>query len=95
MRDEQDRISRVLESLDGISPAQANPFLYGKIMNRMQARQNDRGYTAKALTRIAFLLMVLTALNIASTFRSARQKSETDASHDYLYSPEVFEYEQP
>jgi hypothetical protein len=62
-------IEKTLASLDGLQRAEANPFLYEKIRQRI-ARQKAGIYRARApILRLAAVCMVLMVLNLLSWVR--------------------------
>lgn len=75
----ENRINEVMNSLDKIQQAEANPFLYNRIMNKITAANAD--YTPARLVWLAvasFLLLLL--LNFTAVKRtltgSATEKTE-------------------
>lgn len=60
--EKDNRLERVLASLDGVHQAQASPYVYSKICNRMERLQP---YFSKNLAwRVAVVLVVVGALNV-------------------------------
>ena len=57
----ENKIEQILNSLDGVGRAEASPYLYSKIRNRMEAASP----LPKTLAwRIAVVLLVVGALNL-------------------------------
>lgn len=57
-----------LNSLDGLKPLEANPYLYAKILNRMgQARQATAKH-ARLMFRLSMALLLILFINIGSFF---------------------------
>jgi hypothetical protein len=104
----QDRIDEVMDSLDGIQPAMPRPFLYTRIMARMERTRKDPWVrTWDFLTRPAVSLAIVFSLMIINLYilfqRSTSQpelKDEPTAnlSNDYesqFVSYYSFNEEQP
>ena len=75
----ENRIEQILESLDGVQRAEASPYLYSKIRNRMDAS----AAMPKALAwRIALVLVIVGALNLytLSALGSPEPTASTQAS---------------
>lgn len=90
------KIDEVLNSLDGIKSAEANPFLYSRILNKIQTSAKE--YTpAKIIWLAAASFLLLLFLNI-SAFRKAMNKgssiyqSENAASGYNLMNENPIEY---
>lgn len=67
----------VLASVDGIQRAQANPFLYTRVMARLQADNNGWERAAGLLSRPAFALsavVVFIAINAGVLFWSQNEE---------------------
>lgn len=57
-----------LNSLDGLQPLEANPYLYSKIRNRMaQARQATAKH-AKLMFRLSMALLLFLFINVGSFY---------------------------
>lgn len=60
-------INDTLNSLDGMSRAEASPFLYGRIMERMkQQLPAPVYYTGKAIIQFAMAMLLVASLNVIS-----------------------------
>ena len=60
--DLQKKIDEILNSLDGLQRAEANPFLYGKIRNRLENRQP---FVPSPLAwRLVIALAIVVVLNL-------------------------------
>ena len=65
-----------LNSLDNVQQAEANEFLYSKIINRMQMReQQERAGYRRLMLRLSFALVLFTGLNVASFYVLQHQKT--------------------
>ncbi len=89
MKAKVERVREAMESIDTIQSAESNPFLYEKIMHRLQnaARVIDI-IQPKTLWRIAACILFLVVLNIFSVihFRKAAENSYSN------YNPVGNEY---
>jgi hypothetical protein len=68
------KIEETLNSLDGMQRAEANPFLYGKLRNRME---DVKKFVPRQLAwRMVIALAIVAVINIASIlhFTSEKQK---------------------
>lgn len=86
----EDKIKHTLESLNGISRAKANPFLYDKVMHRMQAG-SEQGFTLKPATiklAIAFTV-ILVGLNVFSLINYNKSTADSSAK---AFGREYFTY---
>ena len=60
--DLQKKIDEILNSLDGLQRAEANPFLYGKIRNRLE---NGQPFVPSPLAwRLVVALAIVVVLNL-------------------------------
>ncbi len=89
-------IDDVMNSADRVKPAEANPFLYEKILNRMQATESKEVvFTKRIILRLSLGFVLLLVLNLLSIkqYRSGRSGhltqtsvlSEYDFSYNYNY----------
>jgi hypothetical protein len=68
----------VLQSLDGMQRAKANPFLYTRILAKVQERANPWEKMARFITRPSFALaatLLFLALNIWVAFTQNEKKA--------------------
>ena len=74
----EERINHILESSAEIKPAEANPFLYQKIINRVQQPRVQTVSIAKFRLNWAAAIALIVAVNIAVLFvyhaKSGKQK---------------------
>lgn len=63
--DNKDKIERTLNSLDNIRRAQANPFLFEKIVNRIQAKPKAVSYGTKYVMAAVMGLLAVFVINFA------------------------------
>jgi hypothetical protein len=73
-------IERTMESLDNLPQAEANPYLFEKVMNRMQRSEKESLLSKKLLLRLSFVLALLVLLNIISVKKYHSGRSENDRS---------------
>jgi hypothetical protein len=62
-------VDDTLGSLEGLQRAEANPFLYTRIAQKMKNRQEPPAYQRKLLPALAVALVLFISLNVASYFR--------------------------
>lgn len=75
-RDLQQKIEETLTSLDGLSRAEASPYLYGKIRGRMQ---NATALVPQSLAwRMVAALVIVALLNVF-TLRHAKPERTADS----------------
>jgi hypothetical protein len=72
MDPEQKEIDKILSSLDGIGRASANPFLYEKVLHRMELRR--RPVQTKVFVRWAIALSLMVLLNVFTWTRVKRDE---------------------
>jgi len=73
------RIDEVMSSLDSIRKAEPNPFLYTRIMNKVEAAQSE--YTPARIVWLAaasFALLVLLNLTAIRSISSRESASNSD-----------------
>jgi hypothetical protein len=90
-RGEADKwINDVLSSVDGIKPVEANPFLYEKILNRMQkAGRMEAVFTRRMIMRLSVGFAILLLINLISLrqYRSGnRSMNQTSLYSEYNFS---------
>jgi len=67
IKDAEKRADEALRSIDNISPAEANDFIFSKIQNRLDPRNTSFEYTRlKPMYRLAALLIFFIVANIIS-----------------------------
>ncbi|MFT3902467.1 MAG: hypothetical protein QM727_04810 [Niabella sp.] len=84
MMNDTNHIERILNSLDGMSRAEANPFLYTRIMARMEKEEKNlwsriSDVLAKPMVAIASLVVVL-GINVYFITNRSGQSISTDTS---------------
>jgi hypothetical protein len=89
-------VNKTLQSLDGIERAESNPFLYSKIMNRMQSQKKEYVYQGKVVFRFALLVVVLAGINFYTIYqkeKSVKEKIISEAfASEYFNNTKTFEY---
>lgn len=75
---EIDRLTEsALSSLDNLQQVEANDFLYGKIVNRMQMRhQQDRAGFRRLMMRLSFALVLFAGANVTSFLVLEHQRNK-------------------
>jgi hypothetical protein len=89
-RDE--KIEAVISSLDGMQRAEANPFLYGKIRNRMKGKvlvPKQLGWS------MVIALLVVAAVNLSTIFhlnaeKQKRAGADLVAKEYSIYLPQAY-----
>lgn len=79
------RIEKAMESMDGIQRAEASPFLYGKILERI--RENipvPVYYTGGVILRFAMAMLLVAALNALTVGILKRPAVDEDSRHQEL-----------
>jgi hypothetical protein len=67
-------INKTLNSLEGMKRAEASPFLYGRIMERMkQQLPPPVYYTGKAVIQFALAILLVASLNVVSVWSLKKQ----------------------
>jgi len=78
-------VDQTLRSIEGISKAEAPPFLYGKIMERMKQPLNAPVTTPVWVFRLAMAVILLFLLNLFSvswmSYDNRPQHKATDPAH--------------
>ncbi|MEI6507950.1 MAG: hypothetical protein WCO54_05655 [Bacteroidota bacterium] len=94
----KNKIEKAFQSLDGIERSPANPFLYGKVLNRIQTLKADTIYTGKAVFRFALAAAVIVVLNVAGIYkreseRIPRHKATIEEfATEYNINQDIFNY---
>jgi len=84
-------ISDVMGSVDGIKPAEVNPFLFEKVLTRMQtSNQREAFFTKRMVLRLSAGFVLLLILNLVSIkqYRSGnhRHENQTSSFNEYDFS---------
>ena len=106
MNDMDNRIEDVMNSLDGICRAEANPFLYTRIQARLQRSKSGLERIALIAGKPAFamlILLVVLTTNLmvmlkGSAEASAVKQEQTQfavADEYHLDVPSLYDYENP
>ncbi|HXB12527.1 MAG TPA: hypothetical protein VNZ45_11105 [Bacteroidia bacterium] len=91
MEPKESLIKETLESIDGIGRAAANPFLYDKIMDRMQ-RVGEGKTLQPAVMRWAMVLgIALICLNVLSVLQY-HKSSQSPSKNESAFASEYFSY---
>ena len=90
------KIEKTLQSIEGMEHAKVNPFLFGKIMSRMQTKRVEPIYNGKVVLRYAFLLLLLGGINFFTVYRSEKKTKEKLVAEafasEYFITSKTFEY---
>ena len=65
-------VNEVLESLDGVHRASANPYLYTRIIQRLHNR-HETVYHGKLMPVLAVALCLFISLNVFSYFKTGNE----------------------
>lgn len=65
---ERSKAEEILNSLDGMSRAQARPYMYTRVMARLQEENSFWGRTTGFLTRPVMAIVCLSAVILANVF---------------------------
>lgn len=83
----QQEIEKTLNSLSGIQRAEANPYLYGKVMARLQ----DKPKAAPAFFNLRWQLATLVALVALNAFTLLTYKNtQSETSSEGTFAKEYF-----
>ncbi len=75
-RDEKEEIDDILNSLDHLQRAVANPFLFEKIKSRLESRKTPAG--SKLVVRWALAAAFIVALNVVTWTQVRHDKGSSD-----------------
>jgi hypothetical protein len=76
--DIQHKVEEVMKSLDGAERAEASPFLYSKVMNRLQNKNVSTRKFLRLSWELAFAMILFTGLNIAAFFYFKQDDTQSD-----------------
>ncbi|HXP50148.1 MAG TPA: hypothetical protein VN922_09355 [Bacteroidia bacterium] len=91
MEPKEKLIKETIESIDGISRANANPFLYDKIINRMNSKAGSNVLKPATIGWAMAFMVVLIGLNIL-TITHYNKSGSSQADGSSLVSKEYFSY---
>jgi hypothetical protein len=70
--------NQVLNSLDNLQQVDANPYLYAKIINRMQhSRQNAAARKTRLMYGLTAALLLFVCVNVTSFYLLTRSKAHS------------------
>jgi hypothetical protein len=76
MKNIQQLVDETLNSLDGVQRAEANPFLYTKIEQKLKNRyEPSASYQRKLMPVLAVALVLFISLNVVSYFKVSTNDS--------------------
>lgn len=76
-------INDTIESINGIKRAEASPFLYAKVLNKIKSGNRGSGIIPVRKVALGFLTMLLlAALNIAVTLNSNSNNTESGSNNN-------------
>jgi hypothetical protein len=85
-------VKETMESIDNIGRAEANPFLYDKIMSRMQSAANRDKFLNPATIRWALICTaLLIGLNVLSLLHSGKENNISKGAAG-AFATEYFSY---
>lgn len=78
----EEQINLTLQSVEGLHRAKANPFLYEKVMARINqpSAQNIPGWNYKAGVRYALIMLLFLVLNIATILQMSSENTSVKVS---------------
>jgi len=85
-------INETLESIEGMNRAGANPFLFEKVMNRMNAVDSAPVLKPATLRWAISLTLLLVALNIAGLLHYNNSAQKTAGANENGFAQEYFSY---
>lgn len=77
-KDLHNRIDETLNSLDGVQRAEANPFLYSKIKNRLERKETF--VTPKLAWRMVVAVAVIALVNLVTIRHFQSEKSNSNGA---------------
>lgn len=87
-----EHIERALQSIDGMERAEASPFLFGRIMDKLkQELPEPVYYGTKMVLRFALTVLVIGVLNAASV-RIAKHQASPAVDENTLIKQAAQEY---
>ena len=90
MEPKESLVKETLESIDGITSAKANPFLYDKILHRMQNPIQGRAFKPATVRLAITFVTVLIGLNVFSLLHYTKSTNEQVTGNPV--STEYFSY---
>jgi hypothetical protein len=88
-------IDETLNSLRGVRRAQADPFLYEKVLNRMQERSSEKtaaGFAFRWQVAALGLLLLLNAYTAFNGKASTEKTSSASVITNEYFSPVTYNY---
>jgi len=91
METKETLVNKTLESLEGMEKAKANPYLYDKVLHRMQTVAEHR-FVKPAMVRLALAaIAVIICINVYSLLHYEKTGSSS-ASTGNAFGTEYFSY---
>jgi hypothetical protein len=85
-------VKEIMESIDNVGRAEANPFLYDKVMYRMQSAANIDTFLKPTTVRWALLsTALLIGLNVLSLLHSGKENNPSKGAAG-AFATEYFSY---
>jgi hypothetical protein len=81
-------IKETMESIEGIQPANANPFLFEKVLNRLQ--RPAKSISFQLAWKAAAIIILLAVINFFTCIRYAEKGKSTFSNNPFSY--EYFNY---
>jgi hypothetical protein len=86
------QIEQALNSLDGVKRAQANPFLFTRVMEKLQF-QAPLLLKPRLIWRVAFSMLLILFLNIgAGIYIFQKQEQPSATSQDGYFTNQIYSY---
>jgi hypothetical protein len=86
-------INETLESIDGIHQAEANPFLYDKVLNQLNKQKSKPDLIQlRVLYRLAACIVVFIGLNIFTILHFNKSSVVSAQDNKSAFAKEYFSY---
>ena len=89
-------INETLISFEGIQKAEADPFLYEKVMNKIQLRKKEAVVYVKnyrwQLAALSFLLILNSYFLLKNDTSTTKQNSNSSFANEYFGSNNTYNY---
>ena len=95
----EEQINLTMQSIEGLLRAKANPFLYEKVMSRINSNANDSEINLNSLVNLKYAIVIIAfiVLNIFTIAKfsgeniSSENKPPTTISPKEIFAKEYFE----
>ena len=72
------QVEKIMGSLDGIKSAEANPFLYTRVMQAIENKSTP--VAGKLIIRLGFALLIFTAINVYTFIHIEKTNTESKST---------------